>query len=92
MSSLCIEVVCVLILAFNVPHNLYITGHALFTKIATHIILFKQILIQIASSKLSAPHPLQSIPYANLYSNLLKILTIYGLDPLLLPRMCTICL
>ena len=42
----------------------------------------KQILIQIASSNLPIPHPNQSIPYANLDSNLLKILTIYGLDPL----------
>ena len=37
----------------------------------------------------SPSQPIDS--YENLRSHLLKILTIYGLDPLL-PRMCTICL
>jgi hypothetical protein len=52
----------------------------------------------VASNKLcflNHPHPTilnQSMSYANRLSNLLKTLTIYGLDPLLLPRLCTICL
>ena len=84
-------VVCVLLLALGPPNNFVFQGTTC-TKSAPTLVLSTKFSIQIASSIHPVPVLNQSTPYAKSLSNLLKILTIYGLDPPLLSYLCTICL
>ena len=84
-------VVCVFLLALDVLYNFRITGYDPFAKSTPTIILQTN---SRPNRFINHPHPPTSTSRLLMQkvSNLLKTFTIYGLDPLLLPRLCTICL
>ena len=84
-------VVCVLLLAFGPPNNSAFQGTTC-TKSAPTLALSTKFPFELLHQSTPSPVLNQSTPYAKRLSNLLKILTIYGLDPPLLSYLCTICL